>query len=189
VIEAVKQLERARAFLGAIPGAAERATARALNRAAHEGRESAIVAILERYAVSPSDIRERIKLTTATPQRLGVAVVARSGSLSLGYFPHSPVRTGTGGPGKQILRAEVLRGQQRGIAGAFIARINGKPRIMIRTGGTTKTGRTQIRSLYTVPFASMLGASSVVDAVEDRAVAVLDVQLEREIERELGRVE
>lgn len=183
------QLERARAYLGSIAGAAERAAARALNKAAAAARETAVTSIVDRYSVAPSDIRERITLRTATPEQLGVEVRARSVSLALGYFPHSPTQVGTGGPGKTILRAEVLRGAERSIAGAFIAPIGGKPRIMYRTGGTTKTGRTQIRSLYTVPFASMLGASSVRDAVEDRAAEVLDAQLGKEIDRELGKAE
>jgi hypothetical protein len=183
------QLERARTLLAALPGAAERAAARALNRAAAAGRETAVNAIVERYAVQASDIRQRITLSTATPENLSVAVVARSGSLALGYFPHAPVDIGTGGPGKPVLRAEVVRGQDRAIASAFIALINGKPRVMIRTGGTTKTGRTQIKSVYTVPFASMLGADLVHKAVEDRAAEVLDEQLGREIDRELGRAE
>lgn len=187
MIDAVAQIERARAFLGAIPKAAEQATARALNRAAAAGREAAVAAVVERYAVAAADIREKITLTAATPESLGVAVVARSGSLALGYFPHSPVRTGTGGTGKPVLRAEVLRGQEKSIAAAFVAPINGKPRIMIRTGGTTKTGRTQIQSVYTVPLASMLGAESVRAAVEARAVAVLDATLDREIDRALGK--
>lgn len=181
------QLERARTMLASLPGAAERAAARALNKAAQQGREAAIAAIVERYAVNASDIRERITLSTASPSKLGVAVIARSGSLALGYFPHSPVDVGTGGPGAPMLHAEVVRGQDRQVPGAFVAPINGKPRVMIRTGGTTKTGRTQIKSLYTVPFASMLGAELVHKAVEDRAAAVLDEQLGREIDRELGR--
>lgn len=181
------QLERARTYLAAIPGAAERAAARALNKAAAAGREAAVTAIVDRYAVNAGDIRSKITLGTATPGSLGVAVIARSGSLALGYFPHSPVVTGTGGPGKPTLHAEVLRGQSKSVGGAFVATINGKPRIMIRTGGKTKAGRTQIKSVYTVPFASMMGASTVVDAVEDRAAAVLDEQLGREIDRELGK--
>lgn len=184
---AEQQLERARAFLGAIPGAAEKAAARALNKAAAAARETAVSSIVDRYAVKPSDIREKITISTAAPDRLGVEVKARSGSLALGYFPHTPLVIGTGGPGKPILHAEVLRGQEKSIADAFVAPINGKPRIMIRTGGTSKTGRTQMKSVYTVPFASMLGAASVVDAVEDKAAAVLDEQLGKEIDRELGR--
>jgi minor tail protein Z (GPZ) len=188
VIEIDGRLERARAFLGTIPKAAEQATARALNKAAAEAREAAVSAIVERYAVHAADVRGKITLATASPNALGAAIVARSGSLSLGYFPHSPVVTGTGGPGQPVLHAEVLRGQDRSVGGAFIATINGKPRVMIRTGGNTKTGRTQIKSVYTVPLASMLGAASVQDAVEDRVEQALDKHLELEIDRALGKV-
>jgi hypothetical protein len=182
-----KQLERAQAFLSAIPGAAERAMARALNRAAEVGRERAIAEIVGRYAVQPSDVREKITLQPATPSNLQIGVVARSGSLALGYFPHAPTEAGTGGRGRPVLRAEVVRGQEREVGGAFVARINGKARIMIRTGGTSKSGRTQIRSVYTVPIANMLGVRSVREAVEARAFEVLDEQLDKEIDRELGR--
>lgn len=182
-----KELERAKAFLASIPGAAERAMARALNRAAEQGRERAISEIVARYAVQSSDVREKITLRPATPNNLQIAVEARSGSLALGYFPHSPTTAGTGGKGRPALRAQVVRGQEKAVGGAFIATINGRPRIMIRTGGTTKTGRTQIKSVYTVPIANMLGVRSVREAVEERALAVLPEQLDAEIDRELGR--
>lgn len=182
-----QQLDKARAFLGAIPRAAEKAVAHALNKAAAEGRDVAVNAIVERYAVSAGDVREKITIKTATPDKLGVEIVSRSPSLALGYFPHSPVTIGTGGPGQPLLRAEVLRGREKSIAGAFVATINGQPRIMIRTGAATKTGRTQIKSVYTVPMASMLGASVVRDAIDDRAAQILDAQLDKEIDRALGK--
>jgi hypothetical protein len=180
-------LARARDFLGSIPGAAEKAVANALNRAAKSARESAISAIEARYAVRPSDVREKIAISTATPSRHEIVVTARSGSLALGYFPHVPDAVGTGGRNRPVLRAEVLRGAPKTVAGAFVAPINGKPRIMIRTGGTTKTGRTQIKSLSTVPIANMLGAETVQQAVESRAFAVFDEHLGREIDRALKR--
>jgi hypothetical protein len=191
VTVAVEQFgyERAVAFLGSIPGAAERATARALNRAAAAGREAAIVSIDQRYAVKPSDVRDKIRLTAATPAELSVQVVAKSNALSLGYFPHTPGSPGTGGRGRALLQAEVIRGQERAVGGAFIASINGRPRVMIRTGNATKTGRTQIRSVYGPPIAVMMGAESVRQAIEDKAHAVLDEQLGVEIDRELGKAE
>lgn len=184
---AQSQLERARDFLAAIPGAAEKALAAALNRAATIGRDEAVKAIDQRYAVRPSDVRDKITLRAATPNNLVISIVARSGSLSLGYFPHTPLEAGTGGPGRPVLRAEVLRGHEKDVAGAFIAPINGKPRIMIRTGGKTATGKSAIKSLSTVPIASMLGAESVQEAVLTRAFSVLDEQLDKEIDRALGK--
>jgi hypothetical protein len=185
LVTAEEQLERATAFLASIPGAAEKAMARALNKAATIGREVAIRSVSDRYAVHAGDVRDKIALSTATPDRLGVEVVARSGSLALGYFPHSPVVPGSGGPGRPVLTAEVIRGQSKAIPGAFVATINGKSRIMIRTGGTTKTGRTQIKSLFGPPIAVMMGAESVREAVEARALVALDEQLGVEIDRAL----
>jgi len=182
-----KQIDRALDFLRAIPGAAEAASARALNRAASAARDTAVTSICNRYAVQSSDIRQKVKTTVATKESLGVSVVARSGPLSLTYFPHSPGQPGTGGRGLPQLRAEILRGQPRTIRGAFVAPINGKPRIMIRSGGATSSGKRAIRSLSAVPMAVMLGAEEVRNAVEDRALAVFDERMEREIDSALGR--
>jgi hypothetical protein len=182
-----KGLERAADFLATISGAAERAVANALNQAATLAREEAIAAIGQRYAVRPSDVREAITLRPATPSSLVISVVARSGPLSLTYFPHSPVDAGTGGRGKPMLRAEVLRGQMKDVPGAFIATINGKPRIMIRTGGRTATGKSAIKSVMAVPIAVMLGVESVERAVVARALGVFDERLDREIDKALGK--
>lgn len=186
MIAAEAQLERAERMLGGMPGAAAKAMARALNRAAVAGRQAAVTAITERYAAKAADVREKISLTDATPDQLGVSVIARSPALSLGYFPHSPTRPGTGGRGKPTLRAEVLRGSKKPVAGAFVATINGQPRIMIRTGAKTAAGKAAIKSVYSTPIAVMLGAESVREAVEARALDVLDDRLEHEITRALG---
>lgn len=179
-------IERTADFLRAIPGAAEKASAAALNRAVVAGREQAIESILGRYAAKGSDVRTAITTRPARKEDLSADVIAKSGSLSLGYFPHTPISIGTGGPGKPPLTVEILRGSVRTIPGAFVAPINGKPRIMIRTGGTTKTGRTQIKSVPAVPIAVMMGNEGVRDAVERRAVDVLDEQLGKQIDKALA---
>lgn len=186
ILATVDQLARAQRHLAAIPGAAEQAMARALNRAATAGRQAAVESITERYAVNASDVRSKITLTAARPDSLGVMITARSPSLSLTYFPHTPTRAGTGGPGRPVLRAEIRRGESKAIPGAFIATINGKPKIMIRTGGKTKAGKQAIRSATGVPIAVMLGAVSVRAAVEERALEVLDARLGHEIDRALA---
>jgi hypothetical protein len=186
VITADAQTDRVEEALRELPGAAARAMARALNRAAVAGRQAAVTAIGERYAVKANDVRSKITLSTATPDKLEVRVEAKSPALALGYFPHSPARPGTGGPGRPILRAEVRRGSSKPFPGAFITTINGKPRVMLRTGGKTATGKQAIASVYSVPIAVMLGADSVRDAVEQRALEVLDERIDHEIDRALG---
>lgn len=186
MIFAEAQTERAAAALVEMPGAAARAMARALNRAAVAGRQAAVEAITERYAVKASDVRAKIDLSTATPEHLEVAVRVKSPALALGYFPHTPARAGTGGRGKPPLRVEVLRGRQRAVRGAFIATINGKPRVMMRTGEGVG-GRESIASVYSVPMAVMLGAPSVRADVERRALEVLDERLDHELDVEMAR--
>ncbi len=188
IVATDSQFERARDVLGAIGGAAERAMAAALNAAAAAARDEAVQAIAGRYAVQASDVRGKIALTTARPEALGVVVTLRSGPLSLTHFPHTPTEPGTGGRGRPPLRAEIVRGQPKEIPGAFIAPINGQPRIMLRAEGKSRTGRDKLKSAAGMPIANMLGVASVREAVEDRAIAVLDARLDRELDRALGRV-
>lgn len=184
-----RQMERAARALQHLPGAVERATARALNRAAIAGRARGIEAMRERYAVSANDARDKITLTMATTERLEVEVRAKSPALSLGYFPHAPTRAGTGGRGRPQLTAEILRGQRREVRDergpVFVAMINGRPRVMRRLPGKTTTGKARMESVYSVPIALMLGAASVREAVERRALQMFDARIDHEIAREL----
>lgn len=187
MITATVHLERAQGLLGSLTGAAEKAMAHALNRAAVAGRQQAVKSIGERYAVNPADVRERITLSSATPDRLEVAVVARSGPLPLTYFPHTPFVSGTGGRGRAPLAAIVLKSRGfRDVKGAFVAPVGGKDRIVFRTGAKTRTGKDAIKVVPAVPIATMLGVDSVREAVEQRAVAVLDQHLAQDIDGAVG---
>lgn len=186
MILVAEQLDRAKVYLGSIPGAAERAMSRALNRAATSGRTEAVRAIGERYATKASSVRGMITLTTARPDRLDVAIKARSGSLALGYFPHDPSGIGTGGPGKPILTAEIKSGESKSVGGAFVANLSSGPRVMRRTGTLSANGKPAIESIFTVPLAVMLTAESVQAAVEDVVTAAVDQDLPRQIDREIA---
>lgn len=180
------QLERAQRFLGAIPGAAERAMAKALNSAIKAAREEALEAITARYAIDVAEVKTRLSTMLAKPGALASKLKLRSSSLALHYFPHTPDAPGTGGPGKGTLSVEVKRGGARSVPGAFVAQLGVKPRIVRRTGGKTASGKDALQVLYTVPTAEMLGVPAVHLAVEARAVEVLDEKLTIEIDRELG---
>lgn len=188
MISVADSLDRARLFLGSVPGGAERATARAMNAAIRASLHVAVESIAARYAVRPSDVLQSLRITTAKPGNLEAAIVARSGSLPLSYFPHDPTLAGTGGPGRPVLTAEVKRGGSKGVRGAFVATLGGKPRLVIRTGEKTASSKQQLRTLFTVPIASMLTVEPVVDAVEVRVRAVLDERMPVEIDRELSKV-
>lgn len=180
------QLERARRFLAGIPGAAERAMKAALNEAIRRARVEALERIEERYEVAGADVKARLSLQLARPSSLSATLRAKSPSLPLSYFPHAPSKPGTGGPGKPTLSTTVLRGNTKDVGGAFVAQLGVKPRIVTRTGRKTSSGKDELRVLYSVPIAEMLGVPNVALAVEARALEVLDEALSAEIDRELG---
>lgn len=185
ILAATDQVERAERYLAGIPGAAARAMSKAMNRAAGSARAEAVRAITARYATRTTDVRNMIKLSTSTPDRLEVAITARSSALSLGYFPHTPKKPGTGGPGRPALRAEIKRGAGKEVRGAFVVRVNSGLRVMTRTGQKTSSGRDGMRSLYTIPLAEMMGRPDVREAVEEAVIETLDRRLSHEITREL----
>jgi hypothetical protein len=187
VISVAEQLGRAERYLGTLPGAAERAMARALNQAGQVGRAAAVPAITGIYAAKASDVREMLAVSKATPDELEVTIRARSRSLTLGYFPHTPTAPGTGGPGQPALTAEIRKGSVKAVAGAFVANLNSGPRVMVRTGGKTGSGKAAIRGLFSVPLATMLANQAVRDQVEVAVVAELDRRLDPEIDRELAK--
>lgn len=186
IVATTEQLDRAERALAHLPGAARVAMARALNRASVAARAELVRAVRERYAVRAGDVREKVSLSSATPDSLEVAVTVRSPALSLGYFPHSPKRAGTGGPGRPPLRATVLKGGGGPVLGAFVAPLNSGLRVMYRTGSKTKKGdKDAIASKYGPAIAVMAGAESVRLAVEARALEMLDARLDHEIDRAL----
>lgn len=183
----VDQLARAEKFLGAIPGAAERALSRAMNAAIKSAAEEAVVKIRDRYNTAEKDVRSRLDLQSAKPSALTATLLARSPSLPLHYFTHAPTRPGTGGRGKPRLVVEVLRGEPKTMASAFIAKLGIKPRIVVRTGKKTASGKSELKVLFSVPIPEQLGVAPVRLAVEERAMEMLDEKLGVEIDRELGR--
>lgn len=187
VIPTTEQLERAKQFLGGIPGAAERAMSRALNAAVREGQVEAFRRIVERYVVNADDVKRRSEIRLSTSKTLAVAIRVQSPSLPLHYFPHTPTAPGTGGRGKGPLSVTIRAGSPQTMGSAFIAQLGVKPRIVLRTGQKTASGKDQLKVLYSTPIAAMLGVPSVRLAVEERALEVLDEKLSAEIDRELGR--
>lgn len=185
ITASLDQLERARIALAGLPGAAERAVARAMTEAAKAAKAEAIDVISGRYEVKERDVAARLSVSAARPSALAATLTARSPSMPLHYFPHTPSRSGTGGPGKPHLSVTVRRGETRTVGSSFVARLGVKNRIVTRTGGKTGSGKDALRVLYTTPIAEMLGVAAIASDVEDRAVKVLDERVGVEIDREL----
>lgn len=197
----VDQLERARQMLGHIPGAAPKAMARAINRAAATAKTEASRKIRETYYISGKNVSDVIKVARKASASDPVAIIrVRSGPIALSKFkvtPKNPPKK----RGKTVV-ARVKKGSGGEIAHAFVARMESghvgvfnrvsgrymrghEPRARVRGAGRTK-GRQFITQRYGPSVAQMAGESSVTRHIEQKAIGKLDERLTHEINRILG---
>lgn len=181
-------LERAEMYLGGIAGAAERATAKAIGAGLTAARKATVSEITTGYEVKRADVEAHMTIEKARTSAMSGALRLRSGSLPLHYFPHTPDQPGTGGPGAPALQVTVKKGQTKTIPGAFVAPLGGKNRIVIRTGGKTRTGKDALKVFYSIPIPQMLARPEIRLAVEEKAVEAIDRAVTAQIDRELGAV-
>jgi hypothetical protein len=192
-----QQIERAQAMLAALPGAADKALARAINRAAEAARSEAVRGAVAEYNVQASRVRDTMSIRRASPDNLNASVHSRGSALPLSRFETTPSQPGTGGPGKATLRAAVKRGGgQKPMPGAFVARFgSGHTAVVERLGTKTKSSKPALGAKTasgTIPefvgpsVPSMLGSTTVSEGIEARAAEVLDARLDHEIDRMLG---
>lgn len=189
-----EQLDRAVRLLAHLPGKAQQAMARAMNRALEGARTTAAKAIRGEYRVSSRDVKATMRVQKATPANPQAEVVSTGKRIPLFDFGPDPDRPGTGGmtrgevgvdllgkafnPGgdpRPTLRVSVKRrGGKKPIKKAFIARVG---RVAIRKGKK----RYPIRSLYGPAVPQMMGAETVIAKVEEIAQQRLDARLDHEI--------
>lgn len=183
-----EQIDRAVRLLKHLPGAAQKAMARAMNRALEGARTTAVKMARRRYNVNSAAIKATIKLRRATPAQLSAEVLSVGRKLNLFAFGTTPNRAGTGGrlPGvgatRPPLRVAVLRGKRPGpIGGAFVAPVGGKLVVARRKG----KARMPILKLSGPAIPQMIGVESVIAEVERVALKRLDARLAHEIDRAL----
>lgn len=180
------QIERASRALEHLPGGAERAMARAINRAIEGARASLAKGARARYRVSGAEIRKTMRLQRATPKKLGAAVLSVGPGIPLHAFGPTPSEPGTGGPGKPQLRVTVRRGQaKRTTRGLFVGRLRGRHWVLKRKGPK----RFPLMALRGPAVPQMLGQADVVAAAERLASDRLDKRLDHEIGVLLQRLE
>jgi hypothetical protein len=191
-----EQIDRAVAMLRHIPGAAEKAMARAINRAIKSARAATVKQIRMVYRAPASAIRLSIgKPIMATPQKLRASLTTKGRRLTLYDFGPTPKREGTGGPGKRALRIAVRRDSMvKAFRGAFVIKADsGKMHVAVRSKSkfviSKKTGKRvqKIRALYSPAAAQMAGKKKVIEAVEAAAQIQLDARLDHEINAILNK--
>ena len=185
------QLRRAQQMLQHVPNGVEKATARAINRAAESGKTIAVRTASQLYVIRGGEIRETINLSKASAGNLFAAIKSRGRVRPLSKFK---IKAGSRNPIKQ-LHANVKKGGGGTIKGAFVARMNavgfgsnrrvadpgqGHVGIFRRLEGNK---RNPIREMYGPSVPQMLENETVWQRVEEKEWETLQNRMEHEVGR------
>ena len=174
----VKQIKEVEAALSHIPGAIPKAVAMVLNRATETVKTEAARKVRATYVVKNSDILSTMKITKAFPSSLIARVTSTSGSMPLIKFKVTP-----NVPQPQRTKPIIVRVKKSGggpVTRAFVAQMgSGHLGVYMRAG----KARSPIEQLYGPSIPAMIGARSVTEWAEQKALEVIDKRLDHEINR------
>lgn len=128
--------ERVERLLSHIPGAAEKAMSRAINKAINSAKAEAIRGVKERYTISDTELRKGIKVIPATAKRLAARLVATSALHRVAKFKISKAGS--------LVQSEIVSGRGKTWPASFIARIKNQ-------GGKDHVGLFAREREYTEP--------------------------------------
>jgi len=174
----LEQMERAERVLAKVPGAAPRAMANAINRAAETARTEAARKVRETYYVRHQDVIQTIKIYKATPSDLHAIVISRGHLFPLTKFRVTPRQPQP--RRKRPIVVRVKRGAGGTVEKAFVARMpSGHLGVFHRAGKP----RLPIIERFGPSVPQMLESEDVRRWVEEKAAERLDDRLEHEIRR------
>ncbi|MBY0088115.1 phage tail protein [Brevibacillus brevis] len=185
-----EQIEKAERLLQHIPGGAQKALSRSMNRAVDSAKTEASRKARETYHIRHKDVLDTIKVSKSSPSDLSAMVLSRGHVLPLTKFitrPNKPqpakaaaLRWNKGRPFNLVVR--VKRGEGGSIKKAFVAQMkSGHLGVFHRSN----KNRLPLVQRFGPSVPEMLGNIRVTDAVERRATAVMDERLDHEIKRML----
>lgn len=198
---------RTQNLLAHIPGAAEKAMARAINKAITSAKTEAVKLVRERYTVAEYTLRDvdGIKVLKASPKRLSATLIASSPLLKIAKFKVTQSKT---------LVTEIKRGQPKKWPHGFFARMNGprggdhygafarekdwslptkgsfhkKPKMQLARRGQDRgpvgkdIRRQRIFEGLTVSIAQMVGHHEILEMILNLASEKLEAELDRQVE-------
>ncbi|MDR3353688.1 MAG: phage tail protein [Synergistaceae bacterium] len=181
-----KQLHAVKDTLLHIPGGAEKAIARAINRAVEGARTDAVKAVCELYEIKPVAVRKTIQIQRATPKKLKAIIFSTGSTIGLYNFFVSPKKPpkqkGVKVSNRKTVIAGVKFGTRAEFPGGFIARMkSGHKGIWRRTGETTENGLPEIKEFFGLSVPQMLGNDKVLDFIRHRANRRLHKELYHQI--------
>lgn len=172
------QMEKAERLLQHIPGGAQKALSRAMNRAIDSAKTEASRKARETYHVRHKDVLDTIKVSKSSPSNLNAVVVSRGYVFALTKFQVTPKKPQP--KRKKEIVVRVKRGEGGPIKRAFVTQLkSGHLGVFKRAG----KARFPIEQFYGPSVPQMLGNVKVTDAVEQRAAAVMNDRLDHEIMR------
>jgi hypothetical protein len=185
------QFRAVRESLRHIPGAAEKAIARALNRAVEGGRTDAIRVVCEEYTIRPIDVRKTIHIVRAKPGKLEAQIISTGKAIPLAKFNVKPKK-----PPKQEGVKMVNRMRRKVITtvktGSTHVGRGEKPEWFVQKmasghiGVFYREGLQSIKQEYRLATPQMLGNSKVLKLIEERAKVRLDKELTHQIKYLFG---
>ena len=167
-------LERAEQYLAGVPGGAQKAVMRAMNRAIQGGATTAGREIAKAYTVKVGQVRKTISIQRATKDNMTAIMTSKGRYLSQASFQHRPQGDTTGNKRKPV-KVAIKKGQMRNVERAFVW----KGHIFQRVGA----GRTPLDFLYGPSIPIMLSNDDVKNAVGDRISEDFEKRLEHETQR------
>lgn len=181
------QFRHARDALLHIPKGAEKAIARAINRALEGARTDAVKAICREYQIKPTDVRRTFHIARARPGKLEAQVISTGGAIPLIKFkvsPKSPPSQKKKTPQeRKVVVAGVRFGTAENMPYSFIVRAkNGYTGVFSRVGDRSLP----IKQRYGPAVPQMLGHENVLRFIEERAHERLDKELQHQIDYLFG---
>lgn len=176
------QFKHAREALLHIPKGAEKAIARAINRALEGARTDAVKSICQEYHVKPTEVRRTFQIVRARPDKLEAQIISSGGAIPLIKFkvsPKSPAKQNK----KRIadrkrLVAGVRFGTNESMPFSFVIRAkNGYTGVFSRVGDRSLP----LKQRYGPAVPQMLGHEKVLRFIEQGAQERLDKELQHQI--------
>ena len=179
--------EEIRRALSHIPGGAEKAIMRGLNRAIEGARAEAIRDIRNRYTVHPNILKGAMRIIKASPGHLIATLIARGAGIPISKFKMSHVRVPRQKGIPVALRAkistEIVSGASKEWSHAFLARMkSGHLGLWTRSKDLkTARGRALITEKFSLGVPQMIGTSAILTEVVNAAGHRLDKEIGHQI--------
>ena len=176
------ELDRARKLLSGIPWGAEKATYRALNKAARRANTRTVQSICKSYNIRPGAVRAKLTLSLATRYKFNAQLGLRGSPLELMKFAVTPKKPPSQKGKRPEARTQTVAGVKFGtrhvLPHAFVARMkNGHVGIYSR-----RQERRAIRQRYTTSVPQMMASITVMPEIMEEAQRVMAAEFDRQIE-------